>query len=75
MEGEHFKVGQKFTTKSCTAQCTCTGDMAIGCVSLCPPSRIECTPGFIESTIDRPIGDGRCTCPEPVCVPGTLVSD
>ncbi|XP_028404372.1 SCO-spondin-like [Dendronephthya gigantea] len=68
--GEKHKIGEYFVPKDCFGYCRCDGPEAIGCVSLCPPHGIYCTPGTRKVRTTIPVWPGRsnCTCPSWKCV-------
>ncbi|XP_066911698.1 uncharacterized protein [Clytia hemisphaerica] len=66
-QGKKFKVGEEFISEDCSSKCSCDGWDKINCVSLCPPTVIQCKSDEIEEQQSFPIKDSHCTCKRPVC--------
>ena len=66
-QGKEYKLGEKFISEDCSSRCSCDGWNKISCVSLCPPTVIQCKSDEIEEQQPFPIKDSHCTCRRPVC--------
>ena len=68
-QGEQHKIGVRFASKDCSGWCKCDSPTSFSCVSLCPPVGVMCRHDQKKIMRDEPIGDGKCTCKRPFCVP------
>lgn len=70
--GSLFLFGKTFINKECTWQCRCNDNGGTLCVSLCPPSVVQCPHGYSKEIYKNPVGNSNCTCEKERCKGRTL---
>ena len=70
-DGKHYQSSTTFTTSDCLLQCVCSPEGHIGCVPLCPDTRLKCPIGYKDKEIIQQAGseDSGCFCKRIICKP------